>query len=63
LYEEVRLRNALRTGEYINAPDWVSDLASCLALAVTLANENEIPRLAASHDRSIEEHKADKRTW
>ena len=38
LYEEVenvltnRLKNALRTDEIINAPDWVSDLAQCLAL-------------------------------
>ena len=38
LYEEVenvltnRLKNALRTDEVINAPDWASDLAACLAL-------------------------------
>jgi hypothetical protein len=34
-YEEVenvltnRLKNALRTDEIVNAPDWVSDLAAC----------------------------------
>jgi hypothetical protein len=45
LYEEVeniltnRLRNALRTGEIINAPDWVSDLAARLALAVTMVEK------------------------
>jgi len=38
-YEEVenvltnRLKNALRTGEIVNAPDWVSDLAACRLLA------------------------------
>jgi hypothetical protein len=53
LYEEVedvltnRLKNALRTGEMIKAPDWVSDLAHCLALAVNLVGEDEKPRLTA----------------
>jgi hypothetical protein len=66
LYEEVedvitkRLKNAFRTGEYVNAPDWVSDLASCLALAVTLADESDLAGLTAfAHeelDRFIEEH-------
>jgi len=70
LYEEVeevltkRLKNALRTGEKINAPDWVSDLAECLALAVALVDEKDLPGLTAfAHqelDRFIEERKADK---
>jgi hypothetical protein len=33
--------------EMINAPDWVSDLAECLALAVALIDETEMPRLTA----------------
>jgi hypothetical protein len=71
LYEEVeevltkRLKNALRTGEIINAPDWVSDLAECLALAVTLVGEEELPGLTAfAHeelDRFVEERKADRK--
>jgi len=50
LYEEAedapmrRLTNALRTSEIVNAPDWVTDLAACLALAVTLPEQHEIPR-------------------
>jgi hypothetical protein len=70
LYEEVeevltkRLKNALRTGEKINAPDWVSDLAECLALAVALVDEKDLPGLTAfAHqelDRFIEERKADR---
>ena len=70
LYEEVesvltnRLKEALRTGEIINAPDWVSDLAECLAPAVTMVNDEDLPGLTAfAHqelDRFIEERKADK---
>jgi hypothetical protein len=57
LYEELenvltnRFKNALRTGEIINAPDWVSNLAECLALAVTLVDKNEAVRLRQhAHD-------------
>lgn len=59
LYEEVedvltnRLKNALRTGEKINAPDWVTDLAACLALAVALPELHEIERLRAfAHEKA-----------
>jgi hypothetical protein len=51
LYEEVenllssRLKNALRTREVINAPDWLSDLAHALALVVVLVDDNERSRL------------------
>jgi hypothetical protein len=51
LYEEVetvltnRFKNALRTGEIVNAPDWVSDLAACLALAVTMVEKQDRPGL------------------
>jgi hypothetical protein len=61
LYEEVenvltnRLKNALRTGETVNAPDWVSDLAVCLALAVTLPENEEIPRLRAFAHEKLDE--------
>jgi hypothetical protein len=65
LYEEIedvltnRLKNALRTGEMINAPDWVADIAHCLALAVNLVGEDEKPQLTAfAHaalDRFIKE--------
>jgi hypothetical protein len=71
LYEEVenvltnRLKNALRTGEIINAPDWVSDLAACVALAVTMAEEQDRPGLQAfAHrelDRFIAERIAEKK--
>jgi hypothetical protein len=58
LYEEVeniltnRLKNALRTGEVINAPDWVSDVAACLALAVTMVEEQDRPGLQAFAHRA-----------
>jgi hypothetical protein len=58
------LKNALRTGEIINAPDWVTELAQRLALAVTLVDDAELPRLTAfAHtelDRFIEARKADR---
>ncbi len=70
LYEEVeavltkRLTNAFRTGEFVNAPDWVSDLAACLALAVTMVEEQDLRGLATfAHqelDRFIEERWAEK---
>jgi hypothetical protein len=60
LYEEVenvltnRLKNALRTGEIINAPDWVSDLAACVALAVTMVEEQDRPGLQAFAPRELD---------
>lgn len=51
LYEEVeniltnRLKNALRTDEIINGPDSVSDLAACLALAMTMVDKQDRPGL------------------
>jgi hypothetical protein len=70
LYEEVeniltnRLKNALRTGEVINAPDWVSDVAACLALTVTMVEEQDRLGLQAfAHrelDRFIAERMAEK---
>jgi hypothetical protein len=60
LYEEVeniltnRLKNALRTGEVINAPDWVSDVAACLALAVTMVEEQDRPGLQAFAHRELD---------
>ena len=53
LYEEVeniltnRFKNALRTDEIVNAPDWVSDLAACLALAATMVEKEGSPGLQA----------------
>jgi hypothetical protein len=53
LYEEVeniltnRQNNALRTGEIINATDWVTDLVRCVALAVVMVDEKELPKLTA----------------
>ena len=70
LYEEVenvltnRLKNALRTDEIVNAPDRVSDLAACLALAVTMVEKEDRPGLQAfAHrelDRAIAERIAEK---
>ena len=70
LYEEVenvltnRIKNALRTDEIINAPDWVSDLAACLALAATMVEKQDRPGLQAfAHrelDRCIAERIAEK---
>jgi hypothetical protein len=60
VYEEVenvltnRLKNALRTGEIINTPDWVSDLAACLALAVTMVEEQDRPGLQAFAHRELD---------
>jgi hypothetical protein len=60
LYEEVeniltnRLKNALLTGEIINAPDWVSDVAACLALAVTMVEEQDRPGLQAFAHRELD---------
>jgi hypothetical protein len=60
LYEEVenvltnRLKNALRTDEIINAPDWVSDLAQCLALAVTMVEKQDRPGLQAFAHRELD---------
>ena len=57
LYEELenvltnRLKSALRTGEIINAPDWVSAVAECMALAVTLPDASEVAQLRQhAHD-------------
>ena len=60
LYEEVenvltnRIKNALRTGEIINAPDWVSDLAACLALAATMVEKQDRPGLQAFAHRELD---------
>jgi hypothetical protein len=60
LYEEVenvltnRLKNALRTGEIIDAPDWVTDLAACLALAVTMVEKQDRPGLQAFAHRELD---------
>jgi hypothetical protein len=60
LYEEVenvltnRLKNALRADEIINAADWVSDLAACLALAVTMVEKHERPGLQAFAHRELD---------
>jgi hypothetical protein len=60
LYEEVenvltnRLKNALRTDEIINAPDWVSDLAQCLALAVTMVEKQDRPGLQTFAHRELD---------
>jgi hypothetical protein len=69
LYEEVenvltnRMKNAFRTGEAINAADWVSDLAACLALSVTMVEKDDLPDLREfAHqelDRFIEERVAE----
>lgn len=60
-----RMRNAYRTGEMINVPDWVSGLASALALAVTMIDEEELPRLSAfAHaelSRFIKEHREERK--
>jgi hypothetical protein len=71
LYEELenvltnRMKNALRTGERINAPDWVSDIAEALALPVCMAEQHDIPGLRQfAHqqlDRAIEERLAEQR--
>jgi len=70
LYEELecvltnRFKNAFRTGEVVNAPDWVSDLARALALAVVLVEEKDLPTLSAfAHaelDRCIADEWADR---
>jgi hypothetical protein len=60
VYEEVenvltnRLKNALRTGEIINAPNWVSDLAACLALTVTMVEQRDRPGLQAFAHRELD---------
>jgi hypothetical protein len=60
VYEEVedvrtnRLKNTLRTGEIINTPDWVSDLAACLALAVTMVEEQDRLGLQAFAHRELD---------
>jgi hypothetical protein len=71
LYEELenvltsRLKNALRTGELVNAPDWVSDIAEVLALPVCMVEERDLPGLRKfAHeelDRAIQERLAEKR--
>ena len=51
LYEEVedvltnRMKDAQRTGETISAPEWVTDLVRCVALAVVMVDEKELPQL------------------
>jgi hypothetical protein len=41
--------------EMINVPDWASDLAECLALAVVLVDETEMPRTTAFAHAELEE--------
>ena len=66
LYEEVedvltnRLKNALRTDEIINAPNWVSDLAACLALAVTMVEKQDLPGLQAFAHRELDRFVAER---
>jgi hypothetical protein len=49
-----RFKNALRTDEIVNAPDWVSDLAACLALAVTMVEKQDRPGLQAFAHRELD---------
>ena len=60
LYEE--LENVLTNR--MNAPDWVSAIAECMALAVTLPDTSEVGRLRLhAHDelnRFVDERLADK---
>ena len=42
-----RLKNAFRTGELISAADWVSEIASCLAMAVVMVDESDVTKLSA----------------
>jgi hypothetical protein len=66
LYEEVesiltnRLKGALRTDEIINAPDWVSDLSRCLALAVTMVEKQDRPGLQAFAHRELDRFVAER---
>jgi cytochrome P450 len=57
LYEEVenvltrRMKEALRTGEVLNMPDWVTDLTRAVALAIVNVDEQDLPGLRAfAHD-------------
>jgi hypothetical protein len=49
-----RLKNALLTDEIINAPNWVSDLAAYLALAVTMVEKQDRPGLQAFANRELD---------
>jgi len=40
-----RLKNAFRTDQQIDAADWVSEIASLLAMAVAMVDEADIPQL------------------
>jgi hypothetical protein len=61
-----RLKYAFRTGEIINVPDWVSEIARVLALAVVLVDEEDLPGLTefahAELDRCVAEEWADRQT-
>ena len=71
LYEELenvltnRMKNALRTGEDLNAPDWVTDIAAILALPVCMVDASEllgIRKFAHEElDRAIDERLAEQR--
>jgi hypothetical protein len=71
LYQELediltnRMKNALRTGEIVNAPDWVTDIAEVLALPICMVDAKDIPELRHfAHDeldRFIEARLAEKR--
>jgi hypothetical protein len=72
LYEELenvltnRMKNALRTGEDLNAPDWVTDIAEILALPVCMVDARDLPGLRKfAHeelDRAIDERLAEQQT-
>jgi hypothetical protein len=49
-----RSHSRIDASEIINAPDWVSDLAACLALAVTMVEKQDRPGLQASAHRELD---------
>ena len=60
-----RLKNAFRTDQQIDAADWVSEIASLLAMAVAMVDEADIPQLTvfahAELTRYIAEHFAERK--
>ena len=50
-----RLKSAYRTGELVNAPDWVNDLTHATALVVALVEEEDFAGLRKFAHEKLDE--------
>ena len=67
LYEEInnliveRLKEMLLTEERVNVPDWLSDMAACIADLILEQPEDEQAKLAAHAHKELDQHISERR--